>query len=97
MQIVQAQLAHMVESRNKSPGYLTRRSLTAALFPPDDPSLRESTPESVRALTLADVRAYEHKVFRPDLTTIVVIGKVTPELARATIAKYFGGWSRERS
>jgi zinc protease len=93
MQIVQAQFAHMVEARNKSPGYLTRRSLTAALFPANDPSLRESTSESVRALTLADLRAYQQKVYRPDLTTIVVIGKVTPGHARATISKYFGDWS----
>ena len=43
-----------------------------------DPSLRMSTPESVRALTPAAVRGYYQRVFRPDLTTIVVIGKVTP-------------------
>jgi zinc protease len=53
--------------------------------------------KSVRALTLGDVRAYYRRVFRPDLTTIVVIGKVTPEEARAMIEKYFGGWTAEGS
>jgi zinc protease len=38
------------------------------------------------------VRDYYHKVFRPDLTTIVVIGKVAPEEAQAVIAKYFAPW-----
>ena len=34
---------------------------------------------------------YEH-VFRPDLTTIIIIGRVTPEQAKAVVEKYFGAW-----
>jgi zinc protease len=52
-----------------------------------------ATPESVRALTPQSVRNYYASVFRPDLSTVVVIGKVTPAAARATIEKYFGAWS----
>jgi zinc protease len=93
MAIVQRQLAEVVAARNHSPGFLTQRSLSAALFPATDPSLREATPESVKALTPAQLRAYYRTVFRPDLATIVVIGKVTTEQAQATIAKYFGAWT----
>jgi zinc protease len=82
-----------VAARNASPGFLTQRSLRAALYPPDDPSLRMSTPETVRALTPAAVRAYYTRVFRPDLTTIVVIGKIDPQTARAVIARHFSNWS----
>jgi zinc protease len=93
MDRMQPQLAQVVAARLQSPGYLTQRSLRAALFPADDPSLREATPESVRSLTLESVRAYHRAVFRPDLTTIVVIGKVTAEQAQTTISKYFGAWT----
>ncbi|HYK26143.1 MAG TPA: insulinase family protein, partial [Steroidobacteraceae bacterium] len=45
MRIVQRQLAAVVTARNRSPGFLTQRSLSAALFPATDPALRESTAE----------------------------------------------------
>ena len=92
MTIITGQLAQGVAARNSSPGFLTQHSLRAALFPTNDPSLRMATPETMRSLTLDAVRSYYHTVFRPDLTTLVVIGKVTAEQARAVVEKYFDGW-----
>ena len=92
-EVIRNQLALGVAARNESPGYLTQRSLRSALFPANDPGLRMATPASVRALTPQRLRAYYSSVFRPDLATVVVIGKVTPEAARTTIEKYFGAWS----
>ena len=93
MRILQGQLTQEVTARNKSPGYLAQRALRSALYPPDDPSQRDATPESMRSLTMQDLRSYQQRVFRPDLTTIVVMGKITPAQAQSTIAKYFSGWS----
>ena len=93
LEVIRGQVALGVAARNASPGFLTQRSLRAALYPPGDPSLRMSTPDTVRALTPAAVRAYYTRVFRPDLTTIVVIGKVDPQAVHAVIGRYFGNWS----
>jgi zinc protease len=92
LEIVRGQVAQGVAARNASPAFLTQRSLRTALFPPNDPSLRMSTPETVRALTPDTVRDYYTRVFRPDLTTVVVIGKVEPQAARAVLSRYFGDW-----
>jgi zinc protease len=93
--IVQRQVAATVAGQLQSPGYLASRALRTALLPAHDPSLRQATPDSVLSLTLDDVRSYHDQAFRPDLTTIVVIGKVTPPEAAAVIERYFGDWRAE--
>jgi zinc protease len=93
--VVQRQAAETVAGQLASPSYQASHALRTALFPKGDPMLRQATPESIGTLTPDALRAYYVKAFRPDLTTIVVIGKVTPEEARATIEKYFGGWKSE--
>ncbi len=90
--ITQMQTAHFVAGNLQSPGYRTTRALSVALLPPGDPALRETTPQTVSSLTLADVQQYHDATVRPDLTTIVVIGDITPAEARAAIEKSFGDW-----
>ena len=87
------QLAASVAGQLKSPNHIAEHALTTAIFPQGDPARRETTPGSVSALTIDDVKNYYAGAFRPDLTTIVVIGKISPENAVATIEKYFGGWN----
>jgi zinc protease len=89
---LQRQLAAAIAGELQSPSYLAGRALRAALFPKHDPAQREATPDTVKSMTIQDVRDYHQRVFRPDLTTIVVIGKVTPERAQAIVAKWFGDW-----
>jgi zinc protease len=91
--VIQPQLAASVAGELESPGYQANRALQKALFPKGDPVQRETTPASVKSLTIDDVRGYYHLAFRPDLTTIVVIGKVTLEHAQEIIGKYFGAWT----
>ncbi len=90
--VVRDQAAQLAAGTLASPGYRTSRALQAALVPKDDPTLREATPKSISALTLADVKDYYARVFRPDMTTIAVIGDITPAEARPVFEKWFGGW-----
>jgi len=91
--IIQRQFADSVAGELKSPAYLTQQALQSALQPKNDPDLRHATPGSVSSLSLADVRNYYKRVFRPDLTTIVVIGNVRPARARSVIEHNFGTWN----
>jgi zinc protease len=90
--VVQKETSGLVAGRLQSPGHLARRALRTGLYPKGDPALRQATPKTIGSLTLKDVRSYYQNVFRPDLTTVVVIGNITPERARSSVEKYFGEW-----
>ena len=93
--VVREESAGALRGRLQSPGYRTQKALREALFPAGDPALREATPETVSNLSLADVKAYYAGVFRPDMTTIVMVGQVTAKEARRVVEKYFGSWKAE--
>jgi zinc protease len=95
--VVQSQTAHFLAGNLGSPDYLFQRAYAKALVPAGDPSLREATPQSVMGLKPDDMRDYYAQAFRPDLTSIMVIGKVTPEEARRVVEKYFGAWTAKGS
>jgi zinc protease len=93
--IIQTQLAASVAGELQSPDHIAGHALNAALFPKLDPATRETTPATVKSLTLDDVKNYYAGAFRPDMTTIVVIGNVSPENAASVIGKYFGDWKAD--
>ena len=90
--IVKEENIGSLRGRLQSPGYLAGRTLREKLFPPGDPVLRDATPETVATISLSDVKSYHADVFRPDMTTIVIIGQVTAKQAQAAVLKYFGSW-----
>jgi zinc protease len=95
LEIVRKETADFAAGRLMSPAYRSERALQKALLPLNDPELREATPQTISSVTLDDLKAYYRKVFRPDLTDIVVIGDITPEEARKVIEECFGKWKAE--
>jgi zinc protease len=89
---LKGQFSAYVAARNRSPGYLAQRALRSSLYPVGDPMIRQADAASIQGLSRGDVVDYFHRTFRPDLATIVVIGNVTVDEAKAVIARYFGSW-----
>jgi len=46
----------------------------------------------VKGLTVADLKAFHARAFRPDNTALIVVGDLTLERVYPTIVRYFGGW-----
>ncbi len=90
--VVKQQTSQFVAGSLVSPGYRTTKALEVGLLPAGDPELRETTPASLEKVELDDVKQYYAATVRPDLTTIVVIGDITPAEARVQVEKWFGDW-----
>jgi zinc protease len=95
LQNLKEQLVPYISARNRSPAYLAQRALRGGLYAAGDPLLRQASAETVQGLTRDDVVSYFHHVYRPDLTTIVVIGNITEQEAKTIIARTFGSWRSE--
>ncbi|WP_102323132.1 M16 family metallopeptidase [Komagataeibacter saccharivorans] len=90
--VVRANTAASLSGLLHSPGYLFSHAMQAAISPSGDPSLRQPDPKRVMKLTLADCRAFWASAYRPDLTTIVITGDITPDAAYRAISRTFGAW-----
>jgi len=93
--IVKQQEVGQLTGQMTAPDHLTSVALNKALYPATDPLQKFATPQTASAVGLPDVKAYYSTAYRPDMTSIVVIGDVTPEQARATFEKYFGAWKSQ--
>ncbi|HVO38650.1 MAG TPA: pitrilysin family protein [Spirochaetia bacterium] len=84
--------ARQEAGKSRSPVSQFHLAVQKGLAPEGDPSLRRPTEGSVNSLTIDDVKAYHANVVRPDVTTIVIMGKIEPAAAKSVIEKYFGSW-----
>ena len=91
-EVVKSERADALAGDALNPTHLATVAAANALYPAGDPARMFPTADGVRALSLGDVETAYAKTFRPDLTTIAIVGDITPERARALIEHAFGGW-----
>lgn len=93
--VLRGQVAQSVAGQLRTPEYQYHRAVIQGIVPEEDPTLRHPSPDTVMALQPDDLRAYFKASLRPDLTTIVVVGDVTPARARQVVEATFGAWQAE--
>jgi zinc protease len=95
--LMQQQQVGLWAGEIQSPAFLDELGMDKALLPANDPQLRHATPHSLTGLTYDKVKQYYANVFRPDMTTIVIVGKVDPAQAKALVEQTFGAWKANGS
>jgi zinc protease len=93
--IERSQIAGSLQEEATISGVMIDRAYAGMLAQTNDPSLKYASAGSVSALTRDDLVAYTKKYWRPDLTTIAVVGDVTPDQVRTTLTNAFADWSAQ--
>ncbi|HUN29279.1 MAG TPA: pitrilysin family protein [Alphaproteobacteria bacterium] len=89
------QLANSLQSTATISGVMIDRAYLRLLASPSDPSLRNATQASVDELTQADLTTFTKTYWRPDLTTIAVVGDVSADQVRSELESAFGAWTAQ--
>lgn len=90
--LVRQNLAQAYAALEHRPEMQAEIARTNARYPAGDPRRRRATARSVAAVTLDDVKRWYAFAYRPDLTTISIVGDVDPDHAIAVFKQYFGAW-----
>jgi zinc protease len=92
-----SQTANSLASEANISGVMIDRAYNQLLLASDDPTLHVPTAQSVQSITREDLLAYTARYWRPDLTTIAVVGDLSPERVRDALEAAFGSWQTSGS
>ena len=92
LSLERGQLANSLQQEDAISGTVVDRAYFGLMSAIDDPSLHHASNASVSGITHDDLVSFTGRYWRPDLTSIAVVGDVTPDHVRATLESEFSGW-----
>jgi zinc protease len=88
-----SQLSNSINTEQSISGVMVDRAYMQRLLAPEDPALRYASQESIAGLTRDDLLTYTKQYWRPDLTTIAIVGDVSASRVRTAVESAFGSWA----
>ncbi len=92
LRLERSQLANSLQSEESISGVMIDRAYNQLLLARTDPSLRQPTAVTVQAISRDDLLAFAKTYWRPDLTTIAIVGDISPQRVRSAFESTFGAW-----
>ena len=88
---IRSQIITSIKQGERSPNQLAAQAMRKAIFP-DHPYGRPvvGTPESVAAITVADLKAFRQKTFARDNLKVAIVGAIDAKAAGAMLDEIFG-------
>jgi zinc protease len=93
--VVKGNVLQSVAVSAKLPRTKAELAQRLALYQASDPRRRVASERTVASATLDDAKRYYRSTYRPDETTIAVVGDVAPARVENALRTYFGGWKAQ--
>ncbi len=84
-----------LKSELDSPNALARRIFQQELYPPGHPFHVMRTEASLRAIQRSDLATFYRRHYRPDTTTLVIMGDFDPATMKSQLRREFGAWQAQ--
>ncbi|MBL7943124.1 MAG: insulinase family protein [Flavobacteriales bacterium] len=91
---VRKQTISSLQSEKTSPDALSAKITNVLNFGTDHPYGEFSTEETLNAIKREDLVNFYQTYWRPNISYLVIVGDITPEVAKQQAEKYFGSWQR---
>jgi zinc protease len=82
-----------LEQRLANPAFLAQQGFRRVIYGETPMALASATKESIEKISVEDLKRFHEKHYVPGNTILGVTGDFTASEMRATIEKYFGGWT----
>jgi predicted Zn-dependent peptidase len=81
-----------LEEQRSDPGFLADEKFNQVLYRDFPAAIVSATPESVKAITVADLKKFHETWFAPNNAILGITGDITVAQAKVLAEKYFGAW-----
>lgn len=82
-----------LQQEKDDPNAISNNISSALTFGLNHPYGEITNEITVSTITLEDCKEYYNSTFKPGSAYLVIVGDITPEVARTKAEKYFGSWS----
>src|SRR5687767_10625212 len=82
-----------LQSNKDDPGAISANVSSALTYGTDHPYGEITNEITVANITLDDAKNFYKNYFKPGSAYLVIVGDITPDVAKAKAEKYFGNWS----
>jgi zinc protease len=94
LESIRKQTLSGLEAQKSSPDAIMNNVSSVLLYGKDHPYGEITTEETVKSVTVADIKKFYSRLWKPNIAYLVFVGDITTAKAKQLATQYFGSWQK---